>query len=116
VCPRSLYEVAADLEASRFQQNSVAFRASNWQVGNSTRRLQKIPRSRIASTRIIDPARATVSGGGGSLVASGNSFAAPVVAGHLARIVAAHPGITVWQAKTVLAALAANVPSSAGRI
>ena len=38
------------------------------------------------------------------MVASGNSFAAPVVAGHLARIVSAHPGINVWQTKTVLAA------------
>jgi subtilisin len=47
---------------------------------------------------------------GASVVASGNSFAAPVVAGHLARIVAAHPGITCWQARTVLAAVAANAP------
>jgi subtilisin family serine protease len=46
--------------------------------------------------------------GGGSIVASGNSFAAPVVSGHLARIVGAHPGITPWQARTVLAAVAAN--------
>jgi subtilisin len=46
--------------------------------------------------------------GGGTITASGNSFAAPVVAGHLARIVGAHPGITPWQARTVLAALAAN--------
>jgi len=44
--------------------------------------------------------------GGGRIVASGNSFAAPVVAGHLARIVGAHPGITPWQARTVLAAVA----------
>ena len=40
--------------------------------------------------------------------ATGNSFAAPVVAGHLARIAGAHPGITGWQARTVLAQLAAN--------
>lgn len=40
--------------------------------------------------------------------ATGNSFAAPVVAGHLARIVGAHPGITPWQARTVLAELAIN--------
>jgi subtilisin len=46
--------------------------------------------------------------GGATIVATGNSFAAPVIAGHLARIVATHRGITVWQAKTVLAALAAN--------
>ena len=44
--------------------------------------------------------------GGGTINASGNSFAAPVIAGHLARIVGAHPGITPWQARTVLAALA----------
>lgn len=47
--------------------------------------------------------------GGGSIRATGNSFAAPVVAGHLARIVAAHPGISPWQAKSVLAELAVNV-------
>lgn len=46
--------------------------------------------------------------GGGTINASGNSFAAPVIAGHLARIVGAHPGITPWQARTVLAALAEN--------
>jgi subtilisin len=51
--------------------------------------------------------------GGGSIVASGNSFAAPVVSGHLARIVGAHPGITPWQARTVLAAVADN--ASGGR-
>lgn len=47
-------------------------------------------------------------GGGSTILASGNSFAAPVVAGHLARIAAAHPGITPWQARTVLAQLAVN--------
>jgi len=47
---------------------------------------------------------------GGSIVATGNSFAAPVIAGHVARVVGAHPGITPFQAKTVLAALAANRP------
>ena len=46
--------------------------------------------------------------GGGTITATGNSFAAPVVAGHLARIVGAHPGITPWQARTVLAAVADN--------
>jgi subtilisin len=51
--------------------------------------------------------------GGASIVATGNSFAAAVIAGHLARIVGAHPGITPWQAKTVLAALAANTPDVA---
>jgi subtilisin family serine protease len=48
--------------------------------------------------------------GGGWVTATGNSFAAPVVAGHLARIVGAHPGIATWQARTVLAAMAANAP------
>ncbi|MFZ4717814.1 MAG: S8 family serine peptidase [Ilumatobacteraceae bacterium] len=46
--------------------------------------------------------------GGSTIRATGNSFAAPVVAGHLARIVGAHPGITPWQAKTILAELAVN--------
>jgi subtilisin family serine protease len=45
---------------------------------------------------------------GGRLVATGNSFAAPHVAGHLARLVATHPGITVAEAKAVLRALASN--------
>jgi hypothetical protein len=31
-----------------------------------------------------------------------------VIAGHLARLHGAHPGITPWQARTVLAELAAN--------
>ena len=50
---------------------------------------------------------------GATIVATGNSFAAAVIAGHLARIVGAHPGITPWQAKTVLAALAVNATSAA---
>jgi len=50
-------------------------------------------------------------GGGTTLSATGNSFAAPVIAGHLARIVGAHPGITSWQARTILAALACNAPA-----
>lgn len=48
--------------------------------------------------------------GGASIRTTGNSFAAPVVTGHLARIRGAHPGVTVWQAKTVLAQLAVNAP------
>ncbi len=48
--------------------------------------------------------------GGGTLVASGNSFAAAVISGHLARIVGAHPDITPWQARTVLASVARNAP------
>jgi subtilisin len=50
--------------------------------------------------------------GHGTIRATGNSFAAPVIAGHLARILATHPGITSWQARTVLAALAANRPDA----
>lgn len=50
---------------------------------------------------------------GATIRTTGNSFAAPVVAGHLARILAAHPGIRPWQAKTVLAQLAVNAPSPA---
>jgi len=45
---------------------------------------------------------------GGSLVATGNSFAAPHIAGLLARIVGAHPGITPAEAKTLLRALVDN--------
>ncbi len=46
--------------------------------------------------------------GGGTMTATGNSFAAPVIAGHLARLRGAHPGITPWQARTILAELADN--------
>jgi subtilisin family serine protease len=49
-------------------------------------------------------------GEGSTITASGNSFAAPVVAGHLARIRSAHPELTPWQARTVLAAIAVNAP------
>ena len=45
---------------------------------------------------------------GSTITATGNSFAAPVIAGHLARLVGAHPSITPAQARTVLTALAAN--------
>ncbi len=50
--------------------------------------------------------------GGSTIRTTGNSFAAPVIAGHLARIVATHPGINPWQAKTVLAQLATNASVS----
>lgn len=40
--------------------------------------------------------------------ASGNSFAAPHIAGVVARILSKHPGLTPFQMKTVLHALAAN--------
>jgi len=50
--------------------------------------------------------------GGSTIVATGNSFAAAVMTGHVARVVGAHPGINSWQAKTVLAALAANAETN----
>ena len=46
---------------------------------------------------------------GGTIVATGNSFAAPHIAGLLARIVGEHGPITTSEAKTVLRALADNV-------
>jgi subtilisin len=45
---------------------------------------------------------------GSTVTASGNSFAAPVIAGLVARILGAHPGLTVWQVKTILSELAGN--------
>jgi subtilisin len=47
---------------------------------------------------------------GSTVTATGNSFAAPVIAGLIARIIGAHPDLTCWQVKTVLAELAANRP------
>jgi subtilisin len=46
---------------------------------------------------------------GGWLTATGNSFAAPHIAGIIARILEKHPGLTVFQVKMILRALAANV-------
>lgn len=46
--------------------------------------------------------------GGGTIVATGNSFAAPHIAGLLARIVGRHRPITTGEAKAVLRALADN--------
>jgi subtilisin family serine protease len=43
------------------------------------------------------------------LTATGNSFAAPHIAGLIARILGKHPGLTVFQIKMILRALAANV-------
>jgi subtilisin len=43
---------------------------------------------------------------GGRIVATGNSFAAPHIAGYAARIRAAHPGATPFEVKTILAATA----------
>jgi subtilisin family serine protease len=46
--------------------------------------------------------------GGGSTVATGNSFAAPHVAGMVALIRAKHPGLTPFEVKSILAAVADN--------
>lgn len=46
--------------------------------------------------------------GGGYITATGNSFATPHITGLAARILAKHPGLTVFQLKTVLYALARN--------
>ncbi len=45
---------------------------------------------------------------GGSTVATGNSFAAPHVAGMVALILSKHPGLTPFEVKAVLAAIANN--------
>jgi subtilisin len=46
--------------------------------------------------------------GGGSTVASGNSFAAPHVAALAALVLGKHPGLTPFQVKTVLQAVCGN--------
>jgi subtilisin len=46
--------------------------------------------------------------GGGTTVATGNSFAAPHVAAMVALILAKHPGLTPFEVKSVLAAVADN--------
>jgi subtilisin len=43
---------------------------------------------------------------GGGIVATGNSFAAPHVAGFAARILGRHPGLTPFEVKAILAAVA----------
>ena len=45
---------------------------------------------------------------GGSLTATGNSFAAPHVTGVVARILGTHPELTAFEMKAILRALAAN--------
>jgi subtilisin len=45
---------------------------------------------------------------GSTIVTTGNSFAAPHVAGLIARILSKHPGLTPFQMKTVLHAIADN--------
>jgi subtilisin family serine protease len=46
--------------------------------------------------------------GGEHIVATGNSFAAPVVTGLVARLLANHPDLTPYQVKAVLRAVATN--------
>lgn len=46
--------------------------------------------------------------GGASVTATGNSFAAPHLAGHVARLLSKHPGLTPYEVKTVLRACARN--------
>ena len=46
--------------------------------------------------------------GGGSVVMTGNSFAAPHITGHVARLLARHPGLAPYEIKTVLRACAGN--------
>jgi subtilisin len=47
--------------------------------------------------------------GGGRIVATGNSFATPHVAGYAARIRSAHPAASPFEVKTILAATATRV-------
>ena len=46
---------------------------------------------------------------GGWITATGNSFAAPHVTGIVARILGKHPNLTLFQMKTILRALSANM-------
>lgn len=46
--------------------------------------------------------------------ATGNSFAAPYIAGLLTRLLSKHPNLTPFQAKTILRALAANTQAGNG--
>jgi subtilisin len=46
---------------------------------------------------------------GGWVTTTGNSFAAPHISGHIARLLGKHPGLTPFQVKAVLRALADNV-------
>ena len=48
--------------------------------------------------------------GGGRIVATGNSFAAPHITGYAARIRATHPTATPFETKTILAATATALP------
>jgi subtilisin len=50
---------------------------------------------------------------GGYVTSTGNSYAAPHIAGIIAKILGKHPELTVFQMKTVLRALAGNVSREA---
>lgn len=52
---------------------------------------------------------------GGRITATGNSFAAPHIAGIVARILGNHPGLNLSQMKVILRALAANRAGGAAR-
>lgn len=53
--------------------------------------------------------------GGSETVATGNSFAAPHVAGLVARLLSKHPGLTPFEVKAILAAIADNAaPATLG--
>jgi len=46
---------------------------------------------------------------GATITATGNSYAAPHIAGVITRILGKHPGLTVFQMKSILRALSANM-------
>ena len=52
--------------------------------------------------------------GGSTIRATGNSFAAPHIAGLVARILGKHPGLTPFQVKTILLSLASNAAAPGG--
>lgn len=53
---------------------------------------------------------------GGYVTSTGNSYAAPHIAGIIAKILGKHPELTVFQMKTVLRALAGNVSREAREV
>ena len=54
--------------------------------------------------------------GGATLTATGNSFAAPHISGLVTRILGKHPGLTNFQLKVILRALATNVVEDRGEV
>ena len=50
--------------------------------------------------------------GGATMTMTGNSFAAPHIAGLAARVLSKHPGLTAYQLKAVLRAVSWNVGGS----